>query len=173
MAEVIRPAPNAAPRKAVFLDRDGVIIDNSRHYYIWKEEDMVIIPGVPEMLKALKQKGFLLIVISNQGGISHGQYTRGDAEQLHRLLNRQLGQQGASIDEFYFCPHHPDHEACLCRKPLPLMLEKAIARFGIDPAASWFVGDSERDLEAGRAAGVQTLLVEANRGMEGVMEEII
>ncbi len=77
-------------RKAIFLDRDGVINSNRDHYYTWKREDLVINPGVPETLRALKQQGYLLIVISNQGGVSKGEYTREDVEVLHGHLNSLL-----------------------------------------------------------------------------------
>ncbi|MFH0758078.1 MAG: HAD family hydrolase [Bacteroidota bacterium] len=152
-------------RKAIFLDRDGVINSNRDHYYIWKPEELVINPGVPETLKALKEKGYLLIVVSNQGGVSKGEYTREDVEALHRHLNKVLEASGARVDDFYYCPHHKDLEACLCRKPLPLMLEKAMARYGIDPSHSWFIGDSKRDEQAGKAAGLRTLLVEPNSNL--------
>ena len=108
----------------------------------------------------------MLIVITNQGGISRGQYTREDVEALHHHLNKLLEKEGAAVDEFYYCPHHSDHEKCLCRKPLPLMIQKAMAQFGIDPKQSWMIGDSQRDMEAGRAAGLKTILVESNGNLE-------
>jgi D-glycero-D-manno-heptose 1,7-bisphosphate phosphatase len=83
-----------------------------------------------------------------------------------------LEKEGVALDEIYYCPHHDSKEACLCRKPLPLMLEKAIARFGIDPELSWFIGDSRRDMEAGKAAGVGTILVASNSNLTGVLDRI-
>lgn len=159
-------------RKAIFLDRDGVINSNRDHYYTWKREDLVINPGVPETLRALKQQGYLLIVVSNQGGVSKGEYTREDVEALHGHLNSLLEDSGAHVDDFYYCPHHQNLEACLCRKPLPLMLEKAMARYGIDPSISWMIGDSERDVEAGEAAGLRAMLVKPNSNLLQVLEKI-
>ncbi len=149
-------------KKAIFLDRDGVINSNKGRYYTWKKEDLEINPGVIETLRDLKERGYMLFVITNQGGISRGHYTREDVEALHLQLNKLLEKEGAAIDEFYYCPHHSDHEKCLCRKPQPLMIQKAMARYGIDPQLSWMIGDSQRDMEAGRAAGLKTILVESN-----------
>lgn len=163
----IKPA-----RKAVFLDRDGVINSNEGRYYIWEKEELEINPGVFKTLKALKERGFLLIVITNQGGISKGQYSREDVEALHRHLNSLLGKEGSAVDEFYYCPHHNDHENCLCRKPQPLMIQKAMARYGINARQSWMIGDSQRDVEAGKAAGLRTILVESNSKLEEILDKI-
>lgn len=159
-------------RKAVFLDRDGVINSNKGRYYTWKVEDLEINPGVAETLRTLKERGFKLIVITNQGGISRGQYTREDVETLHDQLNKILKKEGASVDAFYYCPHHSDHEKCLCRKPQPLMILKAMSRYGIDPQQSWMIGDSQRDVEAGKAAGLKTILVESNRNLGEILDKM-
>jgi len=165
--------PNQAPAgKAVFLDRDGVINSNEGRYYIWKKEDLEINPGVIETLKTLKKRGFMLFVITNQGGISRGQYNREDVEILHGHLNSLLEKEVAAVDEFYYCPHHSDHENCLCRKPQPLMIQKAMARYGIDVRQSWMIGDALRDVEAGEAAGLQCILVEANRNLQEILDKI-
>lgn len=159
-------------RKAVFLDRDGVINSNKGRYYTWKVEDLEINPGVAETLRTLKERGFKLIVITNQGGISRGQYTREDVETLHDQLNKILKKEGASVDAFYYCPHHSDHEKCLCRKPQPLMILKAMSRYGIDPQKSWMIGDSQRDVEAGKAAGLKTILVQSNRNLGEILDKM-
>jgi D-glycero-D-manno-heptose 1,7-bisphosphate phosphatase len=159
-------------RKAIFFDRDGVINSNRDHYYIRRAEELEINPGVGETLRELKEQGYLLIIISNQGGVSKGLHTREDVEKLHLHLRKELEKQGATIDDIYYCPHHPDEEACLCRKPLPLMIEKAMARYRIDPADSWFIGDSERDVEAGQAAGIKTLLIKSNGDLRTILDNI-
>lgn len=159
-------------RKAIFLDRDGTINNNCDHYYIWQKEELLLNPGVTEALAELKARGFMLIVISNQGGISKGEFGLEDVEALHAFLGRILEKEGVSLDEIYFCPHHSMVESCLCRKPSSLMIEKAMARFGIDPAASWMIGDAERDVEAGKAAGLSTILIEPNSDLRNVLEEI-
>jgi D-glycero-D-manno-heptose 1,7-bisphosphate phosphatase len=115
----------------------------------------------------------MLFVITNQGGISSGQYTREDVEALHLHLNSLLEKEGASVDEFFYCPHHTDNEKCLCRKPQPLLIQKAIARYGIDPHQSWMIGDSARDMEAGKAAGLKTILVESNGNLKGVLKKLL
>lgn len=148
-------------KKAIFLDRDGVLI-NERGDYTWLLEDLKINPGVPEALLNFSKEGYLLIVISNQGGIGKGLYTKQEADYLHLHISRSLGMSGIEIAEYYYCPHHPTTSNCICRKPDSQLLEKAIARFNIDPEKSFFIGDTERDIIAGRKAGVKTVLIEPN-----------
>ena len=162
----------SSKQKAVFLDRDGVLI-RERGDYTWLLEDMKINDGVAEALKKISAAGFLLIVISNQSGISKSLYTKKDADYLHFHLERFLLIKGVNIDEFYYCPHHPSISNCICRKPDSLLLEKAIARFSIDTAASFFIGDADRDVEAGNKAGVKTIKIEPNGSLEDVVEKII
>ena len=114
----------------------------------------------------------MLIVITNQGGVAKEEYSMDEVEQLHDHLCLILEKEGIVLDEIYTCPHHHSIEACLCRKPLPLMIEKAIARYGIDSSQSWFVGDSERDQEAGMASGLNTILIESNSDLRQVLEQI-
>lgn len=159
--------------KAVFFDRDGTLNSNEGHYYVWKTEDLRLNPGVAKALSELKARGYLLIVITNQGGISKEEYRMEDVEAFHRALHTALAGEGAAVDEIYYCPHHSDREACLCRKPLPLMIEKALARFEIDPALSWMVGDAPRDVEAGKAAGLQTILIESNSDLMKIVHKIV
>ena len=156
----------------MFLDRDDTLIKDLCYFGESETAHIEILPGVVEGLKQLMNRGFRLIVISNQGGISKGEYSREDVERFHVQLQAELTKQGASLDEIYYCPHHSDREACLCRKPLPLMIQKALARFDIDPASSWMIGDAERDVEAGRVAGLQTILIESNSDLREVLEKI-
>ena len=104
-------------KKAIFLDRDGTLNNNCDHYYIWRREEFQLNPGVPEALAELQSKGYMLIVISNQGGISKGEFSSEDVELLHDYLRSLLKAKGVFLDEVYFCPHHPMVENCLCRKP--------------------------------------------------------
>lgn len=142
-------------RKCVFLDRDGVL-NRERGDYTYKLEDFVVIPRVPEALALLKENGYLLIVITNQAGVAKGLYQRADVLGCHQKLQESCD---ALIDAIYYAPHHPDFSESLSRKPDSLMLEKAIAKFNIDPAASWMVGDSLRDLQAAAKVGVAAVLV--------------
>ncbi len=148
-------------RKAIFLDRDGVVI-REHGDYTWLLEDLKINPGIPEALLNFSKQGYLLIVISNQGGIGKGLYTKDEADYLHLHISRNLGMSGIEISEYYYCPHHPTTSNCICRKPDSQLLEKAIARFNIDPKKSFFIGDTERDIVAGKKAGVNTILIGPN-----------
>jgi D-glycero-D-manno-heptose 1,7-bisphosphate phosphatase len=157
-------------KKAVFLDRDGTLNNNDTRYYISRREDLRLNPGVVEALAGLQSRGYLLIVITNQGGIGKGETGLKEVEELHTHLRSMLEKEGIHLEEIYTCPHYPTTSTCLCRKPRPLLIEKAMARFDIDPAASWMIGDSRRDTEAGQAAGVRTILIEPNSDLRQVLE---
>lgn len=154
--------------KAVFLDRDGVI-NREQSRYVTHLEDFIINDGVVEALKIFRDKNYLLVVISNQGGISKGICTKEQVDYLHLHLQRVMKNKGIEISEVYYCPHHPDVTNCICRKPDSQMLEKAMARFNIDPLQSYFIGDADRDIEAGKKAGVTTIKVEANQSLMEVV----
>lgn len=159
-------------RKVVFLDRDGVINNNSL-YYTYHCEDFKINDGLIEFLQILSKKGFEFIVITNQSGISKGIYTKNDVEKVHQYLTNELIKSNISILEIYYCTHHSDVEACLCRKPNPLMMEKAIARFNIDRSNSYFIGDQQRDVDTAIAASVKPILIESNSDLRNIIYKII
>ncbi len=158
-------------RKAIFLDRDGVL-NRERGEHTWRPEDFEVLPGVPETLARLQREGWLLIVVSNQSGIGLGLYTKQEVEVLHDYLHARLAEHGVVLDAVYYCPHHPSQGRCLCRKPGSLLLERAMARFGIAPGASVFIGDRERDAEAAVAAGVKPVLVASNASLKEEVERI-
>ena len=106
--------------KAVFLDRDGTINSDEGHYYIYKPEDFVFNPGVIEGLKRLQKAGYLLIVITNQGGIAKGIYTREDMFKVHEKMCAELEKHGVTLTKIYYCPHHESIKTCVCRKPSPV-----------------------------------------------------
>ncbi|TGE27897.1 D-glycero-alpha-D-manno-heptose-1,7-bisphosphate 7-phosphatase [Hymenobacter metallicola] len=141
--------------KAVFLDRDGVLNHEIGHY-VWRLDDFVIADGVPESLARLKAAGYRLIVVTNQAGIAKGLYTAREVQACHQKLQQACNN---AIDALYFASGHPSVSESLMRKPDSLMLEKALARFQIDPAQSWMVGDRLRDLHAGAKVGVRGILV--------------
>lgn len=153
--------------KAVFFDRDGVI-NKEVGDYVWQLENFIINDGVAEFMMDLQQRNFLIIVITNQGGIAKGLYSKEEVEYLHLHLERVLKNKGITIAEIYYCPHHPEEGNCLCRKPGSQLTEKAIARFNIDPARSYFIGDRQRDIDAGEAAGVKGILVESNQPLKTI-----
>ncbi|WP_276497554.1 D-glycero-alpha-D-manno-heptose-1,7-bisphosphate 7-phosphatase [Pontibacter litorisediminis] len=142
-------------QKCVFLDRDGVL-NRERGDYTYALEDFEVLPGVPEALRLLKKNGYLLIVVTNQGGVAKGLYKKEDVLACHQKLQ---GSCESLIDAHYMAPGHPSYSASLSRKPDSLMLEKAIAKYNIDPDQSWLVGDSIRDLEAAEKVGVRGILV--------------
>lgn len=156
-------------RSAIFLDRDGVIV-RERGEHTWRMQDFEVLPTVAEALKAIRAADKLSVLITNQSGIGLGLYGHAEVERLHIYLHAHLAQQGAAIDAVYYCPHHPTQGRCLCRKPGSLLLERAIARYRIDPSASVMIGDRDRDVEAAGAVGVRGILVEANAPLMDVLK---
>ena len=161
-------------QRAVFLDRDGTI--NKYVGFLRKPEDLELLPGAAEAIKKINESGYLAIVVTNQPVIARGEVTVEQLDEIHNKLETLLGQEGAYLDAIYYCPHHPDKGFpgeipelkidCDCRKPKPGMLLKAAEDFNIDLSQSWMVGDDERDMEAGKAAGCRTVLVD---GLENTM----
>lgn len=158
--------------KAVFLDRDG-IINVEMGDYIKRFEDFTLIPQLGEALSSLKSKGYLLVVITNQGGLAKNLYSVAELNKMHAYLIEEMKKYDVSFEEIYYCPHHPEYNGkCLCRKPGSQMVEKAIARFNIDPSQSYFIGDKQRDIDAGNAVGVKGILVESNPDLFEVVSRI-
>ena len=141
--------------KAVFLDRDGVLNEEIGNY-VYQLADFKVVDGINEVLSALKAKGYILVVITNQAGIAKGRYTHDDVHNMHDYFQKQSGNL---IDKFYYAPGHPTYSESLGRKPGTLLFEKAIAKFNIDPTESWMVGDKERDLIPARKLGMKTIRV--------------
>ena len=151
-------------KKAVFMDRDGVIIEQVA--YLSKPEQAALIPGAVEALRIIHRHGDLAVVISNQSGVGRGYFTAADVDAVHDRIQELLAQSGERVDEFRYCPHAPD-EKCSCRKPSPEMILKAAERFGIDVHASLMLGDRMSDLECGRNAGcAKSVLVRTGYGAE-------
>ena len=122
-------------------------------------------PDVADALVHARDAGFALVVITNQSGIGLGLYGHEEVQALHDVLARELATAGVRLDGIYYCPHHPSGGRCLCRKPGSLLLERAIARHGIDPVRSIMIGDRERDVQAAEAAGVRGVIVESNAAL--------
>ena len=142
--------------RAVFLDRDGVINQSPPEGdYITAWEDFHILPGVAEAIALLKKAGFSVIVVTNQRCVARGLMTDTDLEEMHRRMTEVLARAGALVDDTYYCPHEAE-PPCECRKPAPGMLLKAARSHGIELQASWMIGDSETDVEAGKNAGCKT-----------------
>jgi D-glycero-D-manno-heptose 1,7-bisphosphate phosphatase len=140
--------------KALFLDRDGTI--NEEKHYLFKIEDFVFRDGIFNLTKAFSDRGYLIFVVTNQSGIARGFYSEEDYHRLTTWMTDQFREHGTDITKVYYCPHHPDISgSCGCRKPEPGLLQKAIREYDLDPEFCVLIGDSERDLEAGRRAGIQ------------------
>jgi histidinol-phosphate phosphatase family protein len=138
-----------------FLDRDGTLIEERN--YLSDPDQVVMLPGVAEGLKALMKKGFRLVVVSNQSGVGRGYFSETDAHAVNARVDEILRAQGIDIAAWYICPHAPD-QPCDCRKPAPGMIDQACAAFAVDLPASIMIGDKDIDLQ-----------LAANRGMTGFL----
>lgn len=154
--------------KVVFLDRDGTI--NIERNYLYRLEDFQFIRGVPEAIRKLNEANFKVVVITNQAGIARGYYSEEDVQKLHQYINEELKKNGAYIDCFYYCPHHPKEGIdtykvnCNCRKPKIGMLLKTEEKYQIDKENSWFIGDNRGDILAGQNYNIKTILVSTGYG---------
>ena len=150
-------------QKAIFLDRDGTI--NIYKGFLTKPEDFELIPGAAEAIRQINHSGYLCIVVSNQPIIARGDCTFQELQAIHDKMETLLGKEGAFVDAIYYCPHHPDKGfegerpeykiECTCRKPKPGLLLQAAKDWNIDLSESYMIGDSERDIQAGRNAGIK------------------
>jgi D-glycero-D-manno-heptose 1,7-bisphosphate phosphatase len=146
-------------RRAVFLDRDGTLIEDVG--YLRDPAEVRLLPGAADAVRRLNEAGLLAIVATNQSGIARGMLTEQDYRAAERRVDELFAAQGARLDAHYHCPHLPAIDGpCRCRKPGPLLYEQASDRFGLDLAASWWVGDRLRDVEASRLFGGRGILVE-------------
>ncbi len=143
-------------RKCVFIDRDDTIAKDVP--YCDSPDKFHLFPGVPEQIKRLNDAGFLVIMITNQSGVGRGYVTEETLGRIHQKMNAEIEAAGGHIDRIYYCPHRPD-EHCACRKPKTQMGEIAIREFGIDPAESYMVGDSDADMAFGEGLGCRTIRV--------------
>ena len=139
--------------KCIFLDRDGVL-NQELGYQLTKAEEFKVKAGIAAPLKQLKEAGYLLIVITNQSGIAKGDYTEAFVLACHEKIQQEIGDL---LDDLYFAPGHESVSRSLMRKPDSLMFEKAMAKYGIDAAQSWMIGDKERDLIPARKLGIGTI----------------
>jgi D-glycero-D-manno-heptose 1,7-bisphosphate phosphatase len=158
------------PREAVFLDRDGTVIEEV--CYLADPAQVKLIPGAAEAIRRLNEAGVLVVLVTNQSGVARGYFPESRVRDVHARLAELLAECGAKIDASYYCPHHPTESvghyriACECRKPKPGLLLAAARELGIDLAQSWMIGDKPCDAEAGTAAGCRTILVRTGHGVE-------
>ena len=150
-------------RPAIFLDRDGTI--NEEVGYLDRLEKLRLIPGAAEAIRLIGQSGMKTVVVTNQSGIARGMFDEVFVGAAHERLREMLREEGASVDGFYFCPHHPTEGReryrmnCACRKPAPGLLLRAARELSIDPERSYMIGDTVKDIEAGSRFGARGILV--------------
>ncbi|MBC8379457.1 MAG: HAD family hydrolase [Planctomycetes bacterium] len=151
-------------QKAIFLDRDDTLIDDPG--YLKDPAQIKLLPGATDAIIHLRKMGYLVLIITNQSAVARGYITEKQLDQIHQKLKSLLSAEGAAIDGIYYCPYHPDgtvpgfNTESHLRKPNPGMLQKAAEEMGIDLERSWMVGDTHRDIQAGKAAGCHTILVD-------------
>ena len=155
-------------QRAIFIDRDGTI--NVSKGFISKADDLELIPGTIDAIKAINKSGALAIVITNQPVIARGECSFEELHNIHNKLKTLLGEKGAFVDDIFYCPHHPDKGFegevpelkfdCECRKPKTGMIDEAVKKYNIDLSKSYMVGDSTMDLETARNAGIKSVLVD-------------
>jgi D-glycero-D-manno-heptose 1,7-bisphosphate phosphatase len=149
----------SSAKPAAFLDRDGVL--NVDHGYVHRLTELDIVCGAPEAVRLLNEAGYLVIVITNQSGVARGFYGEHEVKLFNAELARRLRAEGARIDAFYYCPHHPHGVVaryaigCRCRKPKPGLLEEAARDFNIERERSFLIGDKDADSAAAAAFGVK------------------
>jgi len=161
-------------RRAVFLDRDGTIIEDDG--YISEVSRIRVFPWSAEAIRRLRDAGFLIVVVTNQAGVARGFFDEPFIGEAHRHLDALLASQGARIDAYYYCPHHPEGvvtpyaRVCDCRKPAPGMIAKAASDLDIDVAGSFVVGDKWLDIELAQRAGAAAVLVRTGYGQAAEAE---
>jgi D-glycero-D-manno-heptose 1,7-bisphosphate phosphatase len=155
-------------RPAVFLDRDGTMIHDVG--YLSRYDDVRWYGSTVDAIRMMNRAGFLVLVTTNQSGIGRGMYTEEALQSIHERMARHLEAGGATVDAWFYCPHHPQAEVdayrsvCACRKPAPGMIRQAAARFELDLPASFVIGDTPADLGAASAAGARGVLVRTGDG---------
>ncbi len=169
-------------QKAIFLDRDGTI--NKFVGFLTKIDGMELLPGSAEAIKKINDSGYLAIVVTNQPAIARGEIDFPDLQEIHNKLETLLGKEGAYLDAIYYCPHHTDKGFegeriaykcnCDCRKPKAGMLLQAAKDFNIDLSQSYMIGDSQRDIEAGKNAGCkESILLEDGKSLADIIPAIV
>ena len=174
---IIQQKNRENPQKAIFLDRDGVI--NREVNFLTRLDDFELLPGVAEAIRLINQSEYLAIVITNQSVIARNMCTLSELQTIHNKMETLLGMEGAKLDAIYFCPHHPDKGypnenseykiICNCRKPKIGLVEQAQQKFHIDLTQSFFIGDSTRDIQCGKNAGMTSIEVQTGWGVDSTI----
>lgn len=155
-------------RSAVFLDRDGTLIEELE--FLSRVDQVRLLPSAAQAVRLLNQSGLCVVLVTNQSGVARGCFDEKTLQQIHQKLEELLKAEGASLDAIYYCPHHPEgriakyRKVCECRKPASGMFRRAAQDLLIDLKRSAAIGDSLRDVEAGKASGTYGVLVETGYG---------
>jgi D-glycero-D-manno-heptose 1,7-bisphosphate phosphatase len=155
--------------KCVLLDRDGVL-NEEKGDYVFRDDDFIIPTDVPQGLKALKEAGFSLVVVTNQGGINKGLYPKETVYRFHEKIQQACDN---ALDFLLFAPWHRDFSLSLSSKPGSLMMERGLALTESLPEKSWLIGDAERDLVAGKKVGVSTILIPTLKEKESPLADFV
>lgn len=158
-------------RIAIFLDRDGVV-NQERKDYVKNITEFKIFEFVPNAINLLKKNNFLIILVTNQSVINRGIITIDVLNEIHNHLQDYLSRHDTKIDAIYFCPHKPD-ENCDCRKPKPGLILRATKEFDIDLTQSWFIGDSQSDIDAAKTVGCNSFRIDEKQNLMSAVKEII
>lgn len=178
---LVRQKNLSQKQRAVFLDRDGTI--NRYEGFLRDIEQFELLPEAAKAIRRINQSGYLAIVVTNQPVIARGEVTWEELRRIHCKMETLLGQEGAYLDDIFICPHHPDKGFagerpeykidCSCRKPKPGLLLQAAEKYNIDLAGSWMIGDSERDVQAGLAAGCRAEQIGADVSLADVVDRLL
>ncbi|MGE4274833.1 MAG: HAD-IIIA family hydrolase [Candidatus Methanomethylophilaceae archaeon] len=157
-------------RKTVFIDRDDTIAKDCP--YCARPEDLELYPDVPSSIARLNQAGYLVLLVTNQSGVSRGYFSHEMLARIHERMLSSIAAEGGRIDDIFYCPHHPD-EGCDCRKPEVGMVRQAMAKYNIDLSRSYVVGDSDKDVEMGRRCGMRTYQVTKGFSFQDAVDAIL
>ena len=158
-------------KRAIFLDRDG-ILNKERNDYVKTVQELEIFPNIGRSIKKINEKGFLVIVITNQSAIGRKLTSENELQKIHNSLQDYLKKWSAKIDAIYYCPHIPD-DNCNCRKPKPGLLIQAANDYNIDLQNSWMIGDHDRDVQSGLNAGCNSIMVTPENSFENIISDIL
>jgi len=157
-------------KKAVFLDRDGVI-NKKREDYVKSVSEFILLEDAPKAIRLLNENGFSVIIITNQSAVNRGLISHEDLEKIHESMKLQLKEYNSFIDAIYYCPHRPE-ENCYCRKPKTGLLKQAMKDLSVRSEDSWFIGDCESDREAAKREGIRFIKVETDSGLLNTVKKI-
>lgn len=159
-------------RKAVFLDRDGVL-NRERIDYVKSPKELEMLAGIDAPIRRMRDNDYLIVVVTNQSVVGRGLITEEDLKRINDKMRAELESRGCHLDGVYYCPHTPE-DGCSCRKPKPGLILRAAGELGIDLENSWLIGDQDSDVEAARRAGCRGIKVPSNdNGLEMGANQIL